>query len=378
VVVGVAHAAVDLLIDEAKIKLEEQKSEILTEQSAQIEYSTQKMELINSAAVVKTKYLQFEGLELEISYAKNNLAQSFARLGALYSRAEQLFATKARGQALARNQGNLAIAYRLYANHQAQIATRDQRAAIQWAYLATRALEYQLNMSIDQGPLWAARSPSELGSYLLTLTNTAASAGTAQGRVDVISLREKILGLNSPIKDVASGAIISAKERFRQFVLSPKNRDEKGNLRIQFSTSDETNPIFSSILGSDRIRGLKVNLVGDNLGAGVTQAEVQLIHGGTSYLRARMKTNGVAALTAFDMTGKDNQPTLALVQASINAPNSMGQTVENTELQERATLAGPWQLIIDQSAGTPANANLNLAGIDDIELIVRHDAYTIQ
>jgi hypothetical protein len=72
-----------------------------------------------------------------------------------------------------------------------------------------------------------------------------------------------------------------------------------------------------------------------------------------------------------------NQPSLAIVQAGINAP-SFATLVENIELQERAVLASPWQLIIDQTAATPANANLNLAGLDDIEIQLTHDAYTIQ
>jgi hypothetical protein len=87
--------------------------------------------------------------------------------------------------------------------------------------------------------------------------------------------------------------------------------------------------------------------------------------------------SGVAPLIAYDVSGKANQPSLAIVQAGINAP-SFATLVENIELQERAVLASPWQLIIDQTPATPANANLNLAGLDDIELQITHDAYTIQ
>jgi hypothetical protein len=159
--------------------------------------------------------------------------------------------------------------------------------------------------------------------------------------------------------------------------MDPKNRDENANFHIQFLTHDEANPIFSSLLGSDRIRSIKMNLIGDNLGAGLVTIEVQLIHGGTSYLRAITRdASGDAPLTAYDVSGKGNQPALTLVQASVNSATS--GLLANTELQERAVLAGPWQLVIDQSPQTPANANLNLAGLDDIEITFTHDAYTIQ
>ena len=231
---------------------------------------------------------------------------------------------------------------------------------------------------------------SRRGSQLLSLISIIAMGGVVVGVSALIlvlgvmnglqkDLRDKILWLNTPIKDVTSGAIITPQQRFRQYVMSPKNRDANGNFHIQFLTNDDGNPIFSSLLASDRIRSLKVNLVGDNLGAGVTTAQLQLIHGGTSYLRSRTKdASGSAPLTAYDVSGKANRPTLAIIQAGINAPSSNPQTPENIELQERAVLAGPWQLIIDQSSSTPANANLNLAGLDDIEFIVTHDSYTIQ
>ena len=378
--IGAAHAIADYLLDDEKISVERDKAAAQTDEQSQLEFSVSTVELINSAATVKIKLLQLNALYIEKDLAIANIAQSNGRLNALYGRAQALVDDIARGSALAQNQGRQALHARIFANHAAQLAANDQRSAVSWAYLATRALEYQLNVSLDQTGLWAARSPLDLSSYLQNvLANAAGLAGSAQTRVDIISLRDKIFGFNTPIKDVTNGAIITPQQRFRQYVMSPKNRDANGNFHIQFLTNDDGNPIFSSLLASDRIRSIKMNLVGDNLGVGVTTAQLQLIHGGTSYLRSRTRDlSGSAPLKAYDVSGKSNRPTLAIIQAGINAPSSNPQTPENIELQERAVLAGPWQLIIDQSSSTPANANLNLAGLDDIEFIVTHDSYTIQ
>lgn len=377
---GIMHAVVDGSTAVARERYENDKAEALVDQQSQLEFSVAKVELINSAAAIKVRLLQINSLKLELDLAMLNVAQTKGRLRALYERAEGLLADKARATALTGDSARRAIHYRVYANYTARQAIEAQRTALQWGFLAARALEYQLNAPIDLAGLWSARSPNDLTVFLQQLQNLAASTGSAQSRTEVISLRDKVLGLNTPIAAVdGTGALVAPRERFRQFVMSPANRDAQGNFHIRFTTADDANPIFSSLLASDRIRSVKVNLVGDSLGAGVTTAYVQLVHGGTSYLRSRMKgTGGVAPLIAYDVSGKSNQPRLAIVQAGVNAPNSNPQVPDNIELQERAVLAGPWELVIDQTASTPANANLDLSGLDDIEVIVTHDAYTIQ
>lgn len=377
---GIMHAVVDGGSAVARERYENDKAEALVDQQSQLEFSVAKVELINSAATIKVKLLQINSLKLELDLAMLNVAQTKGRLRALYERAEGLLADKARATALTGDSARRAIHYRVYANYTARQAIEAQRTALQWGFLAARALEYQLNAPIDLTGLWSARSPNDLTVFLQQLQNLAASTGSAQSRTEVISLRDKVLGLNTPIAAVdGKGALVTPRERFRQFVMSPANRDAQGNFHIRFTTADDANPIFSSLLASDRIRSVKVNLVGDSLGAGVTTAYVQLVHGGTSYLRSRMKgTDGVAPLIAYDVSGKSNQPRLAIVQAGVNAPNSNPQVPDNIELQERAVLAGPWELVIDQTASTPANANLDLSGLDDVEVIVTHDAYTIQ
>jgi hypothetical protein len=379
---ALSSAAVTGFSAAAREKYERDNAALATHQQMQIEFSVAEAELINSAAVVKLKLLQMGSLQLDLDLALINLSQSKGQLKALYDRVSRLVADRARVQALTEASARHALHYRVFANYTARQAAVAFGDALEWAYLATRALEYQRNMTINTAPLWGARSPNDLTLYLQSLANLAASSGTAQQHDDVISLRDEILGFNTPVKDVATSEVVSPRDRFRQFVADPRNRDENGNFHIRFSTASVENPLFSSSLGSDRIRSIRINLIGDNLGAYVTTANVRLVHGGTSYLRSLTKgPDGVAPLIAYDVSGEANQPGVAVVQAGINAPYS-GSGVptslpENAELQERAVLAGPWELIIDQSSNEPGNANLNLFGLDDIQLIFKHDAYTI-
>ena len=135
-------------------------------------------------------------------------------------------------------------------------------------------------------------------------------------------------------------------------------------------------PIFSRAVCNDRIKKIWVNLVGDNLGAGVTYAFVRLTHGGTNYLRACTGSN---ALVAYNLTGTDNRPRVANIQAGINAPNVSQTMSENTDFAMRALQAGPWELVIEHGpTASGPNAKLLLEGLDDIELVVAHEASTIQ
>ncbi len=376
---GLINAAADGGAALAKANLEKERRELQLNERLQVEFAQQSIELINSAAAVKSKLLQLKTLGIEAKVAALNATQARGRLMALASQATALFAYKDRLKSLNGQKARQSNSFRVLAQKDARVALESQRKALTFAFLASRALAYQLNEAQALDALWAVREPKELTVVLQDLENKAATAGGAQARVDRLSLRDNILGLNTPLKDVTSGDIVTAKQRFKQFLASPQNRDELGRLHLRFNTNSPGSPIFSSALGSDRIVGLRLNVVGDNLGAGLSTATVRLVHGGTSSLRKRTKNaSGTAELVDYDMSGKENLPRAAQVQAGLNAPNGAMGLPENIEFRERSTLATGWELIIDTSSVEPGNVNLNLAGIDDIELIVNHDAYTIQ
>src|SRR4029079_485765 len=132
-------------------------------------------------------------------------------------------------------------------------------------------------------------------------------------------------------------------------------------------------PVFSRNVCNDRIKSVRINLVGDNLGAGVSSAFIRLAHGGTNYLRS---CSDVTALVPYDLPSRGNLPRSARVQAGINMP-SPANLNPTLALVCRALLAGPWELVIDQRASyEPTNTKLDISGLDDIELIIEHESFT--
>lgn len=365
----------------AREDLEAQRAALAVDQQATIEFSHATVELINSAATIKSKHLQLLTLQIDQDIAMLGLAQAMGRVKAAYQRAEAIVAENKRLHAVAAGSATHVLAYRVYSNYTARQALAAGVEASRWAFLAGRALDYQLNQSanIPWADLWKARSPNDLQLFLSALDTAYGSSTTSQPRTEVISFRDKILQLAAPIKDPSTGQVVNAAQRFRAFVASPANRDADGNFHVRFSTIDPANPIFSTQLASDRVVSIRMNLVGDQLGTGVTTAQIRLVHGGTSFLRSLTKgPDGTAPLIAYDVSGKGNLPRVSIVQAAVNAPPGSPSLQENSELRERAVLATGWELVIDQTANTPANASLSLSGLDDIELTFTHDAYTIQ
>ncbi len=376
---GIANAAIDSVASGVLGDLDRARQEAQLDERVAIEYSQSKIELINSAAIMKAKFLQTKTLDIESKMAQLNFAQAIGRVLALEEQVSSLFEYRERLQKLNGTKARQSNAFRILAQKDARLALDSQRKALTFAFLASRALAYQLNEPLALNALWAVREPKDLTAVLQDLENRAGTTLTAQGRTDRISLRDTILGFNTPVKDTQTGAFVTSRERFKQFVASPQNRDELGRFRLRFTTNSPANPIFSNALGSDRITGLKLNLVGDNLGAGLSTVTVRVVHGGTSSLRKRMRgPNGTAELVEYDMTGLENLPRTAQLQAGVNAPNGGAGLVENIEFRERSTLATSWKMSIDTSSSEPGNVNFNLGGLDDIELIVSHDAYTIQ
>ncbi len=379
IVESFVNTGVNLMANAARTNLDADKAALQIDQQAQLEFSHSTVELINSAAVIKSKHLQLLSLRIDQDIALLAVAQANGRVVAAIQKAQGLVAERKRQVSVGTTNAQHALSYRVFSNYTARQALVAGQDALRWAYLSARALDYQLNQSVDLSwsELWGARSPHDLELFLAKLDSKFNMSPTTQLRTEVISLRDRILLMNAPIKNLSTGQVVNAQARFRAFVASPANRDADGNFHIRFSTIDSANPIFSSAIASDRISSIRVNLIGDSLGAGVTSAEVALIHGGTSFLRALTRgTDGTAPLIPYDVSGKGNTSLKAVAQAAINAPPGSPALQENFEMKERAVLTTGWELIIDSSE--PANRGLDLSGLDDIELTFTHDAYTIQ
>lgn len=362
----------------AKASIEQRRNTLQAYQSAQVAFDQARETLANSAAAIKTKLLESATLAVEQELARESLVQAGGAVLGVHQRALQLAQQRAALRAHAGTETRRMLQFRLYSDN-LELRARDSfRLLLRWAYLATRAMEYELNLTYpDAGSLWLSRTSDEINGYLVRLDTFYQSnrPGPPQTNVEVISARDELLDLDVPAEDKVTGATYSPRERFRRYVNDPNHRDVNGNLHLTFATHRPDKPLFSRAVCNDRIKSIRINLIGDNLGAGMTTAFVSLSHGGTNHLRSCAG----GELVGYDFAAAGNKPRIARVQAGVNAPQNAAGLPANTDLLSRALLASQWELIIDQRPGVePVNARLDLTELDDIELILEHESYTLQ
>lgn len=181
--------------------------------------------------------------------------------------------------------------------------------------------------------------------------------------------------MGAEIPDRVTKQAVSPQERFHRFLADPVNRDENGVLRFPFSTFQPDKAYFSSAVCNDRIKSIRLNLVGDNLGADTSSVYVQLSQGGINHIR----TCTGNALITYDLAESGPQRRVARIEAGINSPKPLEEGLPNTDLILRSVLSSDWELAIDQRPNVePVNEKLQLLNVDDIEIIIEHEACTIQ
>lgn len=362
-------------------RIQKARTEVETKQRARVEFAAAQQELVRSAGVIHTKLLETATLNLELQIARENLVQAVGELNGLREQVDLLSQQRARLSSASAAIARRLLTFRLFSNAEGLKAEASFRLMMRWAYLTTRALEYELNLSYaGESALWMARSAYEVNAYLLGLDTfyqqNRMRMGLPQTNVEVISVRDHLLNLEDGRVDRVTWNVYTARERFKRYVADFTNRDVDGNLHLAFMTHRPDNPIFSRAVCNDRIKSIRINLIGDDLGAGASTAFVRLKQGGANHLRA---CDGDRGLVSYDVNGSGNSERVARIQAGINASNDGLALLPNTDLLYRALLAGPWELVIDQRPEVePANAGLNVLGLDDIELVIEHESNTLQ
>lgn len=354
------------------------KSHLERMERATLKFDEGAIEVLNSAVVIKTKMLQQQTLRIERLIAGESFQEALDNVVGIRQRAELSAAQRARFDRLkTRNLRNM-LQFRIYVDQLGLQAQESLSLLRKWTYLATRASEYELNSTYaNRDDLWKARTADELNMYLHKLDSyyMLNRPLASQVNFDVLSVRDDLLDLSKSIKDGVSGEYVTPQERFRRYVADPAHRDENGNLRIRFSTYRPDKAFFSRSVCGDRIRSVRVNLIGDELGKGVT-AYVLLSQGGVNYLRACGASD---QLIGYDLSDNGAKMRVARVEAGVNAPVRLAAGQPSSDFVMRSVLSPEWELVIEQRALIePQNAKLNLLGLDDIELIIEHDASTIQ
>jgi hypothetical protein len=177
-----------------------------------------------------------------------------------------------------------------------------------------------------------------------------------------------MLGITGPRKDPVTNQTLSEGDQFRLLLLANQNLDGHGGVGIKFSTDLQPgNGLWATDVCDDRIANVQAQVVGNFQGD--NEAQVDLALSGGAVLRAC----GSDTLTTWSLgaTSSDQTEAVAVLQAGVN---TFGETAPNTSLFGQSVARANWKLIIPGGQVAPANADLNLTGIDDVVLRFDHKA----
>jgi len=366
-------------------------------QSAYVQYAQADINTANSEATIKQYYLRFAEYDIELNIAMNNLQQAASQLNGLLTQIEYLMAEKAKAEAF-----TTALyqdpAGRVLRDYYMELASDRFDVALRYAWQAGRALEYELNQDVrfDGGPLtdldslYRLRDVYSLEAALAQM-NTAYHDFLARTDVPSPQQREDVIYLSQALGfedayDPDLGRIVTREEKFNAFVRDPANRDAAGNLRFTFPTAIHLgNQSFSTAVFNDKIVSVKMRLWGNNLGD--DRAVIHLKQDGTSFIRTLdafseaeyvQTPAGETVCTPVDSVREYNiHPLKASVMAATNLNTLPADVAVNQELATRSVAFTNWTLTLDV-VNEPNNFDVDIDNIEEIELIVTHEAYTLQ
>lgn len=359
-------------------------------QWAQVHYAEAQITNAESEALIKQYMLRFAEYYIEYSIALNNLQQELARLNGMRTQVEYLLAEKAKATAF-----NEALyqdpAARVLRDYYMELAHDRFEVAMHYAYQAGRALEYEISQEaiFSDGPLTTLGSAYRICD-IYTLDAALAQMNTAYhdwlARDDIPSphLREDVIYLSQALGfedtyDPDLDRIVTREEKFNAFVRDTANwvdLDQDGtkeSLHFTFQTSIYLgNRFFSTRVFNDKIASIKMLVRGQNLGD--DRMVIQLKQGGTSFVRAQnaFKHGGPDDIRTYNLP-----PIEASIMASTNEITLPDEVAVNRELATRSVAFTNWTVTLDM-VHEPNNFDLDIGAIEEIELIVAHEAYTLQ
>ncbi|MCH6257653.1 FG-GAP repeat protein [Puniceicoccaceae bacterium K14] len=419
---GLANGIAQAVGEEVKAKFEADKEKLAAAETAEIEG-------INSAAYVKTLWLQMNVLLVESQEAYIVYRQELGRAKALMR--EKAFIE---GR-ISEREDSLAKRYyadpihRLISNNAVVIANNDFNEAQRWLFFTLRALEYKWNktFSYDDGlktwdlaALFRSRNATELQSLYnaMSVYNELFESTTIEDdRYDWFSVKEDFMGLReidtdgqaASYENPDTGEFESATEAFQRRL--NELTDENGRIRIRFSTVRQIpggtfflGPRFNndgsladSGLYLDKIRWMKVRIPGNHTTNRNTVSGT-LRYGGTSFVRRQevgsIDPNRPDAMED-EMTGYSTryqfftgngyrfqealQVTISMFKADTNDERPEGlpdlidilPSVQQIDsFRERSVAATDWELVINaEDLGTSV---LDANEVEDIEIYFYH------
>jgi hypothetical protein len=363
----------------AKGRIDEERTHIKNLQQMRVQEEGMEITAIQAAEEVKLLLIQMAQLNLDLELADVRLAQQVIRATNLLDRVD--FLTHQRDVLLTQATESVSnplsnLSFRLKRDHAILMAANEFEKALSNVYLAARGLEHELNVKTPQieSQLFQANGAHQLRDFLNCVTgwndDYRIAFGSPHQEVTQISLREDVLGFKDPKTDEVTGEVIQPQELFRRVLLDPKHITQTGRVEFPFITSIAGgDKQFSTLVCNDRIREIRVKLVGDFLGD--NEATVMLRQEGNSYLRDCSADPAGAddILNTYHLDERNS-----LIEAGVN---SFGLTSANRELTGRSVASDRWVLVIPTGDEAPNNSDMDLLNLDDVVIEITHEARTL-
>jgi hypothetical protein len=352
-----------------------------------------KIEGANSQAAVRNLLLQQAELLIELEIA----VDEFNRLAAEHDWVVEQYHRWLNLLKLA--EADLASSYlsnpafRILRDSRTIEAARSHALAAQFAYLAAKALEYEFLTPVPfMRDIYKARTADDIDNFLIKLEQHRVALGSAgdlnrfQYR---ISLAEDLLGLSDENLN-ADGSLTESQVRearrqqfqnhIQQHLIVDEATGEVVGVEIPFTTSLGDSRLFSGNIWNNRIagvgmplagaQGVSLNLVTQQFGE-IGTPEIILTHGGhatyrtiqggfVSYVPENAKLAGYPLPDGFH-----SKQRTAVIFAGVN---NDGKGIPSSAFFNLSVAASNWSVYIDLT--TPNNEKLDLAQIEDVELIM--------
>jgi len=362
-----------LALGTAKAFLTQQRDQLQTAQTMEMQQAQADMAYVTAMAAIQKEEIDLAQAGVDIQQQVITILQAQLQLRDKLDEAKQIWEDRQRQLAVIAQDPTHDPSYRLLRDSLSVQVLSARAAAQQQLYLATSALQYELNTSIANavGPAMNATNATNLGelqSCLLTIFNNARVAyGSPQDYITTVSVR-KMLGISGTRTDAVTGQSLSEGEQFRQLLLANQNLDGQGGVGIKFSTDLQAgNGLWASDICDDRVATLQAQIVGNFQGDNEAQVDLSLAGG------AVLRQCGSDTLTTWSLgsTSDGKTDAVAVIQAGVN---TFGEAPANTSLFGQAVARANWTLIIPGGQVAPANADLDITQIDDVVLRFDHQA----
>ena len=367
------ESACQLMLGEQKAALTAQRDQLQTAETMETQEASNKQADIAAMANIQKEEIDLAQAGVDINQQVVAMLQTSMQAADKLAEAKQIWSDRQRQLTVDQQDPTHDPSYRLLRDSLAVQVLSARASAQQQLYLATSALEYEINQSISDavGSSMRATNATNLGelqSCLLGIYNNARVAyGSPQDYVTTVSVR-KMLGIDGPRKDSVTGQTLSEGDQFRQLLLANQNLDGQGGVGIKFSTDLQAgNGLWATDVCDDRIASVQAQIVGNF--SGDNEAQVNLALSGGAVLRAC----GSDTLTTWSLgaTSTNQTEAVAVIQAGVN---TFGEANPNTSLFGQSVARANWTLIIPGGQVAPANADIDLTSIDDVVLRFDHKA----